>query len=367
MRVREVTARRTGLDHRDVGLLRHHLQRVPGAIVEAPGRRHDHRPLGLADHLDRLREIGGPGVRLGIGAIARLVVEVLELARVLEPRARHLAGEVEVHRTRHTGAQVAKRVGGVLPHPLGIDQPLAPLLQAFGGGLLIAALDVRLGVVARHRHVRRQHQQRRARRVRRADVHDHVGEAGALGARARGDLAGDADEAVGGGAHAALGATAVGGDALGRDRVDDRVVARRAEQRGQAFLAAGAREHLGAVHRELGGLRRLGARRGEVVRDADGVAGGVGGGGDRALRGAERGHDRSALRRVLEKAAPRHACAPDAAPCALLPLVDGTSRSPSVRRDVTEPRFPSPPPRPPCGRADSGPMLRRNHTSSHTC
>ncbi len=188
-----------------------------------------------------------------------------------------------MHGTRHAGAQVAERVGGVLPHPLGIDQPLAPLLEAFGGGLLVAALDVRLGVVARHRHVRRQHEQRRARRVGRADVHDHVGEAGTLGAGARGDLAGDADEAVGGGAHAAFGAATVGGDALGRDRVDDRVVAGRAEQRREPFLAAGAREHLGAVHRELGGLRGFGARRREVVGDAYGVARRVGRRGERPL------------------------------------------------------------------------------------
>ena len=193
-----------------------------------------------------------------------------------------------MHRPRHAGPQVPEGVGGVLVDAVRRDQPLAVLLHADGGRLLVAALDAALRVVAADRHVAGQNQERSAGSVGGADVHDHVREPGSLGARARGDLAGNPGEAVGGGAHAALRAAAVGRDALGGDRVDHLVVAGRAEQRLEPFVGAGAREDLGAVHRELGRVGRLvpGAR--DVLGNRDRPLLAVDGGGP-GLLGEKRG------------------------------------------------------------------------------
>ncbi len=112
-------------------------------------------------------------------------------------------------------------------------------------------------------------------------------------------------EAVGGGAHAALGAAAVGGDALRRDRVDHLVVAGGAEERLEALVGAGAGEHLGAVHRELGRVGGLVSGAGNLLRNADWPILAVGGGGPGLLR--EQGGCADAGGAGRDEAAPREA------------------------------------------------------------
>ena len=284
MAVREVAAHRPGLDDRDVRPLRHRAQDIPGPVVEHAGRGDDDRPFGLPDHLDDLLGVRPGRVWKGLGAVGALVVVVEQVVRRFEPGPRDLAGEVEVDRSWHAGAQVPEGVGGVLVDPVRGDQPLAVLLQPHGGRLLVAALDAAFRVVAPDRHVARQHEQRRTGGVGGADVHDHVREPRPLGARAGGGLAGDPDEAVGGSAHAALGAAAVGGDALRGDRVDHLVVAGGAEERLEALVGAGPGEDLGAVHRKLGRVRGFVTGAGNLFRNADRPLLAVGGGSPGLLR-----------------------------------------------------------------------------------
>ena len=153
------------------------------------------------------------------------------------------------------------------------DQPLAVFLQPFGGRLLIAGLDEVLAIVGGDGHVTCQHQQRRARAMRHGDIHDHVGEAGAFGARTRGHFAGAARKSVRGRGHRAFRTPAKRGNARRRDRVDDLVIARAAEQRREIFVLARFRENLGARHSALGVERpkpgRLGEAVGNILGDAN--------------------------------------------------------------------------------------------------
>ena len=73
-------------------------------------------------------------------------------------------------------------------------------------------------------------------------------EAGAFGARAGRGFAGDAREAVGGGAHGAFRASAISGNAGGGDGIDHRVVAGAAEHRRQFFFLAELGENFRAGH-----------------------------------------------------------------------------------------------------------------------
>src|SRR5262249_42205446 len=72
----------------------------------------------------------------------------------------------------------------------------------------------------------------------------------------RGDFAGDPRESIGCGAHDVFDAAAKRRDAGCGNRIDHGVVAGAAEQRGQSFGLAGAREHLGAAQALLAELER---------------------------------------------------------------------------------------------------------------
>jgi hypothetical protein len=115
-----------------------------------------------------------------------------------------------------------------------------------------------------------QHQHGRSRGIGRRDVHDHVGEAGTFGAGAGGDLAGDARESVGRGAHGAFGAPAVTGNPFFRDGVDHAVISGAAEHRREPFFLADLGEHLRAAHRKCGRLGRGGDGGVERVGEFDG-------------------------------------------------------------------------------------------------
>src|SRR5690606_2876743 len=138
-------------------------------------------------------------------------------------RARDLGGEVQVHGAGDAGAELAEGVSGVLVDAIGGDEAFAVLLQPLGGGLLVAALDVGLGVVALHGHVAGDEEHRGARGVGRGQGADHQREARAFGAGGGGDLAGDAGEGVRGGGHVPLVASAVAGNPLVGDGGDHRV------------------------------------------------------------------------------------------------------------------------------------------------
>ena len=170
--------------------------------------------------------------------------------------------------------QIAERVAGVFMDAIRRDQPLAVFLQALGGRLLIAGLDEVFAIVGGDGHVARQHQQRRARAMRHRDVHDHVGEAGAFGARTGRDFAGAARKSVRRRRHGAFRAPAKRRNARRRNRVDDLVIARTAEQRGQIFVLAGLGENLRARHpallAEIADMRGFGQRVGDFLGNADG-------------------------------------------------------------------------------------------------
>ena len=144
MRVGEVAARYARFHHGDIGLLGHGLQRVPGAAVEDARAGDDHRPLGLANHLGQRADPLRIGIRTGVGAVLRLLVEVAQFARIFEARAIDFGGKIEVHGPRHAGLQLAERIRGVFVDAVGIDQALAELAHAFGGRLLIGGLDPHL-------------------------------------------------------------------------------------------------------------------------------------------------------------------------------------------------------------------------------
>ena len=213
----------------------------------------------------------GDGMRPRLGAVARLVVEELELGGVLEAGRGDLGGEVEVHRPRHAAPQLPEGIAGVFVHATRDDQPLAVLLQALGGRLLVARAGCRprcppcrstccwpatsSGVRAALAHAMAQIMSVKP---------------GPLGARGDRDLAGDADERVGGVRHRALVPPAEGGNAGRGHGVDDRVVAGAGEERRDALFLAGAGEHLGAGHREVERLRRRGRGGRELGGHANG-------------------------------------------------------------------------------------------------
>ena len=176
--------------HGDIALFRHLAQGIPALALEHPLPRHDQRPLRLGQHFYHLGHFRISGVGPGVAAILALVVKILELVGVLETGPGHLGGEIQVHRPGDAGFQVAKGVAAVLVHPGGVDQALAVLADALGLGLLVTGLDEGLAIVPGDGHIAGQHQQRGARGVGRGDIHDHVGEAGALGAGGRHHLAG---------------------------------------------------------------------------------------------------------------------------------------------------------------------------------
>ena len=208
-------------------------------------------------------------MRPRVGAIARLVVVELELGRVLESSRRHLGRDVEVHRLRHTASQLTKRVARVFVHAARDDHAFAVPLQSFGRGLLVAELNAGFGVLGADGHVAGHDQERRACGVGACNRADHVGEPWPLGAGCHGDFAGHADERVGGMRHRPFMAPAVCRNAGCRHRVDDGVVARTGEKRGDAFFLAGAREYLGAGHREVEADRRRRRGGGELGRHAN--------------------------------------------------------------------------------------------------
>ncbi len=249
--IRKLALHRAGLDDRDLRLLREALQRIPRLGVEHAVARYDHRtPRGL-DQLNRLGDVFRRWMRPRVGAVVGLVVEELELAGVLEARGCDFGREVEMHRPGHPALELPERVAGVLVHAARDDQPLAVLLQPFRRWLLIAKLDARLGVFHRNRHVAGDDQQRCAGGVCAGDRANHVGEARALGAGRDGDFSADADKRVSGMGHRSFVAPPIRGDAGGGERVDHRIVTGTREQRRDAFLLAGAREHLRAGHWEF--------------------------------------------------------------------------------------------------------------------
>ena len=52
-----------------------------------------------------------------------------------------------MHRAGHAGLELAERITGIFMHALGIDQPLAVLLHALRGRLLVDPLDAVLGIL----------------------------------------------------------------------------------------------------------------------------------------------------------------------------------------------------------------------------
>ena len=202
-----------------------------------------------------------------LGAVAPTVVVELELGRVLEASSGYFRRKVQVHRFRHAALELAECVPGVLVHAPRDDQALAVFPQPLGGRLLVTQLYAGLGILLRDRHVARHDQQRRPCRVCAGDRADHVGKARPLRSGRDRDLTGYADEGVCRMRHRSFVATAVGGDARFRERMDDRVVSGAREQRSDALLLARARKHLRAGHRELVGHRLRGRRRGELRRD----------------------------------------------------------------------------------------------------
>ncbi len=251
MVVGKLALHRPRLDDRNLRAFGEPLESLPAAAVEDAVARHDHRPLGGAKHRHRRGDVLGRGMWPAVGAVAGLVEVIGQLAGILEARGGDLRRKVEMHRTRDAAAQLTEGVGGVLVHAARRDQPLAVLLHPLGGRLLVGELDAGLGVLLPDRHVAGDDEQRGARGVGAGDPADHVGEAGAFGARRHRNLAGDPDEGIGGVGHRPFVAARVGGDAARRDGVDDPVVARATEQRGDTFVLAGARKHLRAGHREL--------------------------------------------------------------------------------------------------------------------
>ena len=267
--VREVPATRAGLHNGDIGLLGHGLESVPSLAVEDAGTRDDDRTLGFVKHRDRLGDVFRRGVRPGVGAVFRLAVEIAQVLRTFKRTPGDLARKIQMDRTGHAALELPEGVSGVLVDPFRIDQALAVLAHAFRCRLLVNPLDALLGVFQGERHIARKDQQGGAGRVRSRDVHDHVREAWTFRSGCGGHFTGHTGETVGSGAHHALRAAAVAGDPFRGDGVDDRVIARSAEQRRQTLFLARLGEDLGTGHRELGGFGRLREARRHLGRNED--------------------------------------------------------------------------------------------------
>ena len=271
--VGEMAAHGPARERRDVILLHRGQERVPRLPMEDAVPGDEERALGFRNQLDGLRDVlrRRDGPRLG--AVLGLVVVVGQEARILEAHARHLAGEIEVHRTGHAGLELAKRVRAVLVNAVGKDHALAVFLDAVRDRLLIHRLDAGFAVLACQLDVAGKHEQRYAREVGGRDARDHVREARTFGARARDHFSRGARVTVGGGCHVALGPSAVARHARRCDGVRHGVVPGAAEHRRQAFLLAQLREDVGAHHAvafEAAGERGLAERRGDLLGNAQG-------------------------------------------------------------------------------------------------
>ena len=95
------------------------------------------------------RDVLRRGMRPRVAAIARLVVEELELGRVLESCGGDLGGNVEMHGLRHAALELPEGVSGVFRVLVSGRWALPVLLQSFGCRLLIAKLDAGFGVFRR--------------------------------------------------------------------------------------------------------------------------------------------------------------------------------------------------------------------------
>ena len=122
-----------------------------------------------------------------------------------------------MNRPGHSTLQIAKGVGGIFPYSVGSNQSFAVFPDPFSGRLLIGDLNAAFRVLLADTLVAGQHKQRRAGGVGRGNIHDHVGEARALGAGRRRDLAGDPNKTICRRAHHPLGApTETGNPFLGQ-------------------------------------------------------------------------------------------------------------------------------------------------------
>jgi hypothetical protein len=248
MLVRKMAARRAGGHDRNVVLLGGFEERLPSLVLKDSLPRDQQRSLRTPDHLQRLLDLLGRWTGARLGAVFIFAIVVLEFRGIGESGSGHFAREIEMHWAGDARFQIAKRVPAVLPDAIRSDQPLAVLLQTRGQRLLIARLDERLAIVAGNLHVAGQDQQRCAGSVCRGDIHDHVRQAGTLGAGTGRDFAGGTRESVSCRAHRTFAAPAVGWDAGRGDGVDHGIVARTAKQCRQLFFLAELGEHLGAGH-----------------------------------------------------------------------------------------------------------------------
>ena len=155
---RKLPLGRARLDDRNLGALGQTTQRIPAATVEDAVARDDNRTLGRPQQLNRLVDRARVRVWLRVGPIFRLVVEVLNLARVLEPGARDLGREVQMDWLWHAAPQLSERVAGVLVDARRGDEPFPVLAYPLGCRLLISVLDAPLGVFGEDRLVAGQHQ-----------------------------------------------------------------------------------------------------------------------------------------------------------------------------------------------------------------
>ena len=190
-------------------------------------------------------------MRLRFRSIPGILVEILQLAGVVEPGARHLRREIEVDRLRHAALELPERIARVLPDPGGCNHSLAVLAYALGRGLLVGILDTLLGVIGEHRLVAGKHEDGRASRVGGSDRVDHVGEPGPLRSRSGRNLACRPAKCVGGVAQRSFVAPAVRRNAGVGYRVHDVVIAGATKQRLDPLLMARASEHLRADHGEV--------------------------------------------------------------------------------------------------------------------
>ncbi len=208
-------------------------------------------------------------MRLRVGAIRRLVKEILELARVLEAGAGDLGGKVQVDGLRNPALQLTERIPCIFPHSRRGDHPLAVFPHSDGRRLLIGILDSLFGVFGEDRLVAREDQNWGPRGVGRRDGTYHVGEAWSLRSRGRRHFPGRSRERVSGITQRPFVTTTIGRDARVGDRVHGVVVARTAEERLDTLFLARASKHLGTAHRKIDGreCRCLGRR--ELVGNGD--------------------------------------------------------------------------------------------------
>src|SRR5262249_39662103 len=135
------------------------------------------------------------------------------------------------------------------------------------------------GVFVVDRHVAREYEHRRTRRIGGGNRADHVGEARTFSPRGGCYFSGHPGERIGRVTHRAFVAPRVGPYAFNSDRILDVALSRTAKKRRESFFFADPGKDLRPGHREArlcgSDLRSLGKRLGDLYRSAFGDVGSV--------------------------------------------------------------------------------------------